>query len=231
MLILWDIDGTLLVTSRSGVEAMEAAGAELFGAGFSARRVSYAGRLDPAIVADLLRDNGVEPSAGHIAAFRAAYRPRLAALMAQPGRARVLPGVLALLERFSHETTWVQALLTGNWEDTGSLKLQAAGIEKRYFGFGVWGDDSPIDPPLREHLPVVAMSRYQALKGHAVDPGKVVIIGDTPNDVRCARVNGCRVIGVATGLSSRQELVDAGANLAVEDLSETQFIAEWLAAM
>jgi phosphoglycolate phosphatase-like HAD superfamily hydrolase len=125
----------------------------------------------------------------------------------------------------------VQALLTGNWEDTGSLKLHAAGIQKRYFSFGVWGDDSPIEPPLREHLPAVAMSKYRALKGCDVDPGKVVIIGDTPNDVHCARVNGCRVIGVATGLSSRQELVDAGANLAVDDLSQTEFIAEWLAAV
>jgi phosphoglycolate phosphatase len=231
VLILWDIDGTLLVTQRSGVEAMEAAGEELFGVGFSARRVAYAGRLDPAIVADLLRDNGVEPSESHIQAFRAAYRPRLEALMAQAGRARVLPGVLTLLGRISREAVWTQALLTGNWEETGSLKLHAAGIEKQYFQFGVWGDDSPIHPPLREHLPGVAMSRFKSLRGTAVDPRKVVIIGDTPNDVRCARVNDCRVIGVATGLSSRQELADAGADLAVDDLSNTQFIADWLATV
>lgn len=228
MLILWDIDGTLLVTERSGVAAMQAAGAELFNPSFTTARVSYAGRLDPAIVEDLLIDNGVQVTRENLALFKACYRTKLTELLQQPGRARALPGVLELLDGISRRDEITQGLLTGNWEETGSLKLKAAGIDIDYFKLRIWGDDSPYQPPKREYLARVAMSRYSEVVCRCIDPKQVTVIGDTPHDIECAKINGCRAVGVATGLSSSKELYDAGADLAVDDLSDVYKMYHWL---
>jgi phosphoglycolate phosphatase len=120
-------------------------------------------------------------------------------------------------------------LLTGNFEETGSLKLSACGIDPAQFALAVWGDHSPNDPPDRADLPPLAMHRYRALVGRAIEPRHVTIIGDTPHDVRCARIHGCRSLGVATGRYSVNALLEAGADAAVADLSDTPALLAWLA--
>lgn len=228
MLILFDIDATLITTSGAGVKALGDAGQELFGPEFNEKRIAYSGRLDPLIIIDLLRDNGQAVTAENCAAMRAAYRKHLPGRLSGPGVGRSLPGVSALLEDLRGRDGVVLGLLTGNFEETGTLKLRACGIDPAKFGVAVWADDSPHDPPARNHLPPVGLVKYQTRTGRAIGASMVTIIGDTPHDVACALSNGCRCLGVATGQFSSEQLLSAGAHHAVADLSQTGAVVRWL---
>src|SRR5688572_14013454 len=186
MLILFDIDATLIKTSGAGIRAMVSAARALFGESFAgADGMDFAGRLDPLILRDLLSRNGIEPTPVHLRAMRLEYRFHLErALTAGIGFA--LPGVPALLEALGKRQGVALGLLTGNFEETGRLKLAACGINPDRFAVCAWGDESPCEPPTRDHLPLVAMGRYRARYGSEVAPSAVTIIGDTPHDVRCA---------------------------------------------
>lgn len=218
--LLFDIDSTLIDSSRSGMGAMLDAGRELFGAGFTTEGIEYAGRLDPLIVHDLLERIGVRPTSEAHAHFRGVYRGHLERRLSAPGVARSLPGVDVLLSRLRGERRVSLGLLTGNYEETGCLKLRASGIDPLWFGVRVWGDESPLWPARRDHLPPIGIERFGALAGRRVDPERVMIIGDTPDDVRCAKVNGCRVLAVATGKFRVDALKDSGADVVLEDLSD-----------
>lgn len=226
MLVLFDVDATLISTSGVGIRALERAGRQLHGPGFDATTTEYAGRLDPLIMADLLRANGIEPSAEGIVALRRGYRAELEHELRTPGVASILPGVATLLERLGTVESLVIGLLTGNYQDTGEVKLRACGVDLAPFVIRVWGDESPHTPPARDHLPLVALERYLAHVGSPLDPARGVVVGDTVHDIACARACGLRSIGVATGMYTLQQL--AHADLAVPDLSETDAIVSWI---
>lgn len=227
MLILFDIDATLISTGGMGIRAMGDAGRALVGDGFTTERTEFAGRLDPLIIADLLRHNGLEPTPERMAAMRQGYREHLARrLRTEHDRCRALPGVLTLLDELERRQEPVLGLLTGNYADTGSMKLRACGIDPGRFRLAVWGDESPHEPPSRNHLPGVGKERYSTLVGRAAE--RVVVIGDTPHDVACARAHGCRAIGVATGSFSIERLREAGADRVFKDLSATEEVLEAL---
>lgn len=226
MLILFDVDATLITTSRTGIAAMGDAGRDLFGPSFDETRVEYAGRLDPLIIADLHRAHGLEPDEAAMRRFRAAYLGRLEQRLSVPGLARPCPGVPELLIGLSGMDSVVLGLLTGNYPETGSVKLRAAGIDPGRFPIRVWGDESPSTPPTRADLPQVALDRYRALAGR--EPVDVVIVGDTPHDVACAKAHRCRALGVATGPFGVSALRAAGADHAVEFLTPTSEVIRWL---
>lgn len=230
MLILFDIDGTLLLTGGAGVRAMELAGKDLYGPEFSVAGIDFAGRIDTLLIKELLVHNGVVESHDECRRFREAYAKRLAAgpLVSPEGRATgALPGVIGLLDALAG-TAATLGVLTGNFEETGRLKLEASGISPGRFKVFAWGDDSPHDPPHRDHLPPVAIKRASGVAGREFVGSEVVIIGDTPHDVRCARVNSCRSLGVGTGRYSVDELSAAGAEKAVRDLTDTLGLVDWL---
>ncbi|MBC7835310.1 MAG: haloacid dehalogenase-like hydrolase [Phycisphaerales bacterium] len=232
MLILFDIDATLISTTRAGMHAMRDAGQELYGPSFSVDRTEFAGRLDPLIVRDLLRDNEREVTVAASGAMREGYRRHLGRRLSEPGVAFALPGVQELLADLRNRKGVTLGVLTGNYADTGALKLRAAGIDPGQFSVQVWGDESPHDPPCRDHLPPLALRRYEAgcngdLRGRSA-ASLTTIIGDTPHDVRCALASECRVLGVATGSYQVAELKNAGAHLAVESLLDTGAITAWL---
>ncbi|TVQ33121.1 MAG: HAD family hydrolase [Phycisphaeraceae bacterium] len=228
MLILFDIDATLVTTHRAGVGAMGDAGRALYGETFDESRIEYAGRLDPLIIADLLVAHDKPVTADSVEAFRAAYGRGLERRLSEPGVSRPLPGVMELVGALRERDDLSIGLLTGNYPETGAVKLRAAGIEPEWFEVHVWGCDSPHDPPARDHLPLVGMQRHRAQKGIELDPNDVVIIGDTPHDVRCALVNGCRALGVATGSYDVAALQAAGAHRATPDLSDVEEALAWL---
>lgn len=221
-LVLFDIDGTLLLTERAGMEALLHAGTELFGDGFTDEGVEYAGCIDVLIVRALLERNGVDPSSELCAQLRAGYHKHLQPRLAESGRAYALPGAINLVHAVRGHGDLVCGLLTGNFAETGTLKLHAAGYDADWFSLAVWGDESPHNPPSRNHLPGVALQRMVERVGTSVDPAHCVIVGDTPHDVMCAREHGFRCVGVATGSSSVDDLADAGADVVVESLLETQ---------
>lgn len=227
-MILFDVDATLISTHGVGVLAMQDAGRALYGPRFTVERTEFAGRLDPLIIEDLHRDNGIEPTAAGASRFRRLYRDNLVSRLNASSRARALPGVTPLLSRLQERNGVARGLLTGNFPETGSIKLHACGIDPEIFHIRVWGDESPRSPARREDLPPVAFGRYTEQFGRPVEPESVVVIGDTPYDVRCARANGCRSIGVATGRYNAAALEHAGADLVLPDLSDTRRILDWI---
>ncbi len=223
MLVLFDLDLTLVSTGGAGRGAMEAAGRALFGPGFARRGVEFAGRLDPVILADLLAANGLEPTPARADAFRRAYRDELeAALRERADRCRVLPGVPELLDAVEREG-WTLGLLTGNFEETGRLKLRACGLDADRFPVRVWGDASREEPHERHKLVAAALERWRRGPAEAA-----VVIGDTPHDVAGALHHGARPIGVCTGGHDRFALESAGAALVVDDLSDTEALIAWM---
>lgn len=228
MLILFDIDATMITTGGVGIRAMVAAGRELFGPTFTADGIDFAGRLDPLILGEMLDRSGVARTAKNFADLRRGYGKYLGGELENSPKKRVLPGVHELLERVGKEAAVTRGLLTGNFQETGSLKLRSCGIDPTQFRVQVWGDESPHDPPARSHLPPIGIERYRVLHGRALAPRDVTIIGDTPHDVTCAKTHGCRSLGVATGKFNVEELAAAGADRVAQDLSDTASIAQWL---
>lgn len=227
-LILFDIDATLLLTGGAGVGAMGRAGRRLFGDHFSSEGVDFAGRIDPLLIRELLERNGVEPTRDHLVAFRSVYRDTLEADMAASTKHHALPGARELVQAVHGGPGSALGVLTGNFAETGTIKLRRCGFDPELFAVSVWGDDSPHDPPSRDHLPEVALARFDAAYGRRPDPSRVTIVGDTPHDVQCAKANGCRSLGVATGRYSTDDLTRAGADRAVADLRQTGDLASWL---
>lgn len=226
-MILFDIDATLLVSGGAGIAAMEQAGQQLFGDRFSAEGLDVSGRLDPLIIGEMMDRAGVPQSPSALADFRSLYSRKLATLLAVEGRAKSLPGVAPLLSSLRDQGETI-GLLTGNFQETGEMKLRACGIDPAWFFPKVWGDDSPHQPPARDHLPGVAMERYQAHHRRPADRARLVVVGDTPHDVRCAKVHGGRCLAVATGRYGVAELAAAGADWVMQDLADTHAVLDCL---
>ncbi|MFA6045427.1 MAG: HAD hydrolase-like protein [Phycisphaerales bacterium] len=233
MLLLFDIDMTLTSTGGAGMRAMKAAVSRAFGDKFVPGEVPFAGRLDPLILTDMLTSSGLVGSPEQLLEVRRSYARMLAELLAM-GDCHALPGVPALVAHLVQEQRQMPhltlGLLTGNYEETGRMKLRACRVDQTAFTVAAWGDESPHVPPKRADLVPIAMARDAALRGRTLPPHEVVIIGDTPHDVDCAKAHGCRVLGVATGHSSESELREHGADHTVPNLGDTQRVADWLLA-
>lgn len=232
MLILFDIDATLITSARAGVRAMLDAGRELHGERFSGEGVSFAGGLDPSLIALMLERSGVDSGRESVETFRAAYGRRLRRLLdAKPGTCIALPGVHEMLSAAHAAADRGEAiigLLTGNYPETGEMKLADAGIDVSRFTVRVWGCDSPIDPPKREHLPAVAHARCLETLGREIGGDRTVVVGDTPHDVACALAHGCRALGVATGQYTTDDLRTAGAHHVAPSLRDTEALMRWM---
>ena len=226
MLILFDIDGTILLSGGAGVKAFLGSCKELLGLEVTDERRRFWGGLDPLIFRDLCAGAGIHEWEPHHEGFRGRYAQQLREHLSPPGVVRLLPGVRALVDAVDRHPATTLGLLTGNYPETGRFKIELAGLDPDRFEVAAGG----IDGGSRRDLPRVAMQRFAERVGRPADPSKVVIIGDTPNDVDCAKANGCRVLAVATGMYSIDELRDCGADLAVQDLADTDALLRWLLA-
>jgi len=225
LLVMFDIDGTLLLSKRAGARAMIEAARLLHGREIVVDGLEFAGRLDSQIWTDIATMNGIRDFDLRRAEFRSAYASILRELLASAPMAYALPGVIALINRLREEPGITLGLLTGNFAETGRLKISAAGLDPSHFPVSAWGDDGSD----RRELPIVAMKRYREFTGAEIEPGRVVIVGDTPLDIDCARSNGCVSLAVATGVThSLEQLRSCGPDLALPDLSRTDLILEWL---
>lgn len=218
MLLLFDIDGTLINSSRAGRVAMGRALQEVFGSPGAVQSYEFAGKTDRRIVRDLMLAEGW--SAADIAARMPHFDERMAAAgrtLFTPERIRPCPGVLPLLDALARCEDVVLALLTGNIRDTVPLKLAAAGIDPALFRVGAYGSDSLE----RNELFPLALARAEAVLGLRPAAGDVIIIGDTPADVGCARAGGGRAIAVATGPYPAEVLAVCQPDHLFHDLSAT----------
>lgn len=226
--LLFDIDGTMLVTSGVGVRAMHQAGQDLYGERFTIDGIDFAGRLDPLLIDEMLIANSLTPTPQRRVEFRRQYHVRMSGGILEDPKVHALPGVHDMLARLEKKERVALGVLTGNFQETGVLKLIACGIDPGCFQVGVWGDDSPHALPDREHLPPVAFQRYEEKYAQRIEPTRVVVIGDTPHDVRCAKRNGCRSLAVATGKFTQRQLQDAGADRVAADLSAVEELCAWM---
>lgn len=224
-LVLFDIDGTLLLSRGAGRRAVLRAMEGMLPPPEAIRGVRFDGKTDPQIVSELLLAAGDPGHADdtHIAAVLQRYVAHLRDELASPDHVTdVMPGVPPLLDRVHAEAATVLGLLTGNVAPGAELKLRSAAMDPSRFVVGAFGSDHRD----RSALPAIAAARAEALFGRRPSGAEVVIVGDTPADVTCGRGIGARAIGVATGSYSTGDLAGAGAFAVFEDLSDLEAVWE-----
>jgi phosphoglycolate phosphatase len=234
LLVLWDVDHTLLDAGGAGIQLIRRAFTEMFGRDFP-HTPALAGRTDRAIQLEVLTLSGVPDPHAQLPAFQqlvAGLAPQLGSLVRDSGRA--LPGAnealtaLAILADGSgrrdgagRDGLLVQSVLTGNMQATALAKLAALGLD-RYLDLrvGAYGDAHEI----RADLVPLARGRAATAYGGDFAGQATVLIGDTPLDIEAARLAGARSVGVATGGFSPAELSAAGAGAVLPDLTDTEHV-------
>jgi phosphoglycolate phosphatase-like HAD superfamily hydrolase len=213
MLILFDIDGTLMDTGGAGLVSLNAAIEEVFGPGGPS--LNLAGSTDGGIVRGLFEHFGRPFDPAVEEDFYQAYLPKLESNLSDDSSGgRLLNGASDLLEHCD-ERGHTTGLLTGNLARGAAIKVGHYGIGD-YFGFGAYGDDHWD----RNQLGPVALERAQKFTGRNFSVQETLVIGDTPKDIACAHAFGARCLAVATGAFATSELAAAGADQVVESLTE-----------
>lgn len=218
-IVLFDIDGTLLMSGGAGRRSMERALTEVFGSPGSSE-YHYGGKTDRQIVRDLMRREGFTDEAidAQMNQLLESYVAGLATELDSGSRTMlVLDGVLELLDALDREDRVVVGLLTGNIESGARAKLTAAGIDPARFRVNAFGSDHE----LRPELPAVAQRRASELLGVDVRGNRLVIIGDTPADIQCGEAIGARAIAVATGGYTVDQLAAYEPYALFESLADT----------
>lgn len=214
ILVLWDIDGTLVDSAGHGRYAFDEAYEAVTGRPFDAR-VEMAGRTDHQIAMEMLGGaEAADEDLPRLLRELADALERRKELIRAEGRA--YPGAHALLERLAGTDGVAQSLLTGNVEVNAAVKVAAVGLERWLdFELGAYGSD-PHEQ--RSDLVAIARERAEVKLGRPVKP---VLVGDTPLDVRAAREAGARAVAVATGFSTVDELRASEPDALLADLSDT----------
>jgi phosphoglycolate phosphatase len=212
--VLFDIDGTLLVTGGAGAVAWQRAFLEMHGIEANIDEHTHAGMTDPEIAAIVFREViGREGSAAERAEAIAGYLSHLQRAVEESESYRVMPGIEDLLSRLSREGVLL-GIVTGNIEAAAHIKL-ARGDLNRFFAFGGYGSDSSD----RTELTKKAVERGSQVAGKQLDLAATIAVGDTPRDVTAGHGAGLRVVGVATGKYPVAELEGAGADWAIPDVT------------
>jgi phosphoglycolate phosphatase-like HAD superfamily hydrolase len=211
LLVLWDIDGTLVDSAGHGRHAFE----EAFDAVVGGRPewVEYAGRTDHQIALSMLGD-----SSEHLPAVLDQLAERLAKRRdAIAAEGHVYPGVPETLAALHEADGVINSLLTGNLEANAAVKVGAFGLDRWLdFEAGAYGSD-----PHERRSDLVAVARERAAARYG-EPAAAVVVGDTPLDVLAAREAGARAVAVATGFADLEALRESEPDALLEDLSDTE---------
>ena len=221
---LFDIDGTILLTKGTGRRSMELAFLDIFGVPGPAD-YRYDGKTDMQIVRESMRLAGFtdETIDERMQSVMEHYLSNLFAVLEKPDHGSVLlPGVAELLDAVEAHDGIVLGLLTGNVARGAARKLQSVGVDPSRFVLGAYGSDHEHRP----ELPGIARERASAFLMREVTGAECVIIGDTPNDVACARPIGGRAIAVATGSYDLATLLACGPEAAFADLTDTDAVLQ-----
>ncbi len=225
-LVLFDIDGTLVLTGGAGVRAMTRACDEIVGSSNALHGVAVAGRTDWIILSDALERMGRDLDGELFAALRDRYVTYLREEIQEPGHGvkAVMPGIQALLDDLQERDGVYLGLLTGNFEAGARIKLEYFDLW-RYFRCGAFGDDAAD----RNALVPFAVSRARECGVPNLSPRDILVVGDTPHDIACAHAAGATPVAVATGMFTTEQLRDSGADIVFRDLSDTAAFTSLLA--
>jgi len=203
-LVLFDIDGTLLSARGAGRRALGRALERVYGTSGAIDGYDFRGKTDPGIVMDLMLGAGL-PREAVWERLGDCFEEYVRGLVGEIGDGRgvvTLPGVMQLVSRLDSTPEVLLGLLTGNIEEGARVKLAPTGLWP-YFQMGAFGSDDAD----RRRLPSLAARRAEALTGRPFRPQDVLVIGDTPLDIECARAFGAVAVAVATGQYARAELL------------------------
>jgi phosphoglycolate phosphatase-like HAD superfamily hydrolase len=213
--ILFDIDGTLLHTGGAGAIAWQRAFLELYEVEANIEEHTHAGMTDPEIAEIVFREVlGRDGSDVERAEAIGCYLGHLADAVAESEGYFVIEGIEELLTRLVEEGILL-GVVTGNIEPAAHIKL-ARGDLNKYFAFGGYGSDSRS----RTELTKKALERGAEVSGSELDRNRTIAVGDTPRDVKAGHGAGIKVVGVATGSYSVEELKGASADWALENVSD-----------
>ena len=201
-LLLFDIDGTLLLSGGAGTRAMDRGFHYLFGIQEATRGRDFSGMIDPVILKDLFfhfRREACTPEELRI--MIEVYLRFLEEELQTSSSFRVLPGVVELLDQLSLREDVRLGLATGNLQKGARMKLERAGLLP-YFDFGAYGSDTEERP----RIVSLAIERGKCFPGNSSQPSVAFVIGDTPLDIQAGKGAGALTVAVATGTKSLEEL-------------------------
>lgn len=210
--LLFDIDGTLMSTGGAGMRAIGEAMKEMYGLDHLPK-MDVHGRTDRFIFQVLLSHAGLDFDQ-HFMPLSLRYWELLPDTMRRSS-GKLLPGVGDLLQTLSAESSVQIGLLTGNARRPAEIKLQQFGLES-YFRFGGFGDEHAC----RNDVARSALQAAQTFLGSTLNTNEIWVIGDTVDDIRCARAIGAKVIAVETGGSRPEELRRASPDLQLTTLEQ-----------
>jgi phosphoglycolate phosphatase len=228
--LLWDLDGTLVRGRRFGafkdytVPMLE----KVFGTAGSLHGLVVSGMTDLQIVEEALRGTGITREQ-----INSRRDELLRCYMAEMKRAtgnglqilEAMPGAREVLQAVNEHPRYASALLTGNIEPAAQLKVELTGLDEFFPLPGAFGNES-FD---RRDLPAIAAKRINEHLGAELRPKQFIVIGDTPNDIACARHFGARVLAVATGrVHSADDLVTHKPDALIPDLLDTELAIQTL---
>lgn len=214
-LVLFDIDGTLIHTGGAGMKAFAHAFKHEFGVHDGSEKLKFAGRTDVSLVREFFTHNGIEPLPGNFERFFRIYVSLLEEQV-RSSEGGIFPGTHGLIAglRALPQPPLI-ALLTGNIKRGAEIKLKHYGLWDE-FQFGGFADDHEE----RDCIAAIAKQRGEELLGHPLRGEEVVVIGDTPLDIRCARAIKGKVLAVATGGHTLSELEEHKPDWAFADLTK-----------
>jgi phosphoglycolate phosphatase len=214
-LVLFDIDGTLVNTGHAGTQAFAKTFATEFALHHGSEKMKFAGRTDVSLVREFFKIHALDESPEHFERFFSRYVFWLDHILAH-SHGHACKGVVEFIcDLQALPNPPVLGLLTGNIKLGAEIKLRRFDLWE-IFHFGAFADDHEE----RDHIAVAALQRGRRVLGKNLQPQEILVIGDTPFDVRCGKFIGAKVLAVATGAVSFEELKKCGADWTVNDLSE-----------
>jgi phosphoglycolate phosphatase-like HAD superfamily hydrolase len=225
-ILLWDIDGTLIRTGNAGHRAMNAAALAVFGLRDAFAHFDFGGRTDPWVLDLLCRQHNLATSSERVEQFYAVYVETLRVELHNP-KAFACVGIRETLAHFNTAPDVSLGLLTGNIVAGARAKLEHFGLWS-YFPFGAFADDSGE----RNRLGPIALERARRHLGRAdIAPHDLIVIGDTPHDIACARAVGAHAVATATGGASYDELAAHRPDLLVRDFANPEPLRDFIRSL
>jgi phosphoglycolate phosphatase len=217
-LLLFDVDGTLVNVNRAGFYALVKTFYDMFEIKEEiVRQIDFRGKTDPIIYENILElaKRNVLLAKEQYEIISETYLKHLRIEIKKLKENPVIQGVKEFLIEYSKNDKYIIALLTGNIKLGAEIKLSGFGI-KEFFKFGVYGSDDKV----RNNLVDIAIKRNIEINGNNVLKNNIYIIGDTPLDIECGKVNNVKTVALTTGKYSKSELSKYSPDYVADSLLE-----------